>query len=257
MKTVKHSRVKREAHQLARQSTDQSWNPFRHVDWGNKKARRDTWNGPDVEAQDEVPVDETDSAKLNHARSAPDTSRPRDFSISDTMGEGSGLVKETNGPASRTRSPSQQESGETIIDSQRSTMPLVGRDSTGAGNEKSKVRNRRPDAQPTNSTNGTGEKDKKFEKKQSGLIRHVHPKEPFTPRNQLQRTFLNSWINILLIAAPVGIAINYVPSIPRIAVFVINFIAIVPLAAMLSFATEEIALRTGETLGGLLNATFG
>jgi Ca2+/H+ antiporter len=26
---------------------------------------------------------------------------------------------------------------------------------------------------------------------------------------------------------------------------------------MLSFATEEIALRTGETLGGLLNATFG
>jgi Ca2+:H+ antiporter len=30
-----------------------------------------------------------------------------------------------------------------------------------------------------------------------------------------------------------------------------------PLAAMLSYATEEIALRTGETLGGLLNATFG
>jgi len=26
---------------------------------------------------------------------------------------------------------------------------------------------------------------------------------------------------------------------------------------MLSYATEEIALRVGETLGGLLNATFG
>jgi len=26
---------------------------------------------------------------------------------------------------------------------------------------------------------------------------------------------------------------------------------------MLSYATEEIALRIGDTLGGLLNATFG
>lgn len=41
------------------------------------------------------------------------------------------------------------------------------------------------------------------------------------------------------------------------AVFVVNFIAIIPLAAMLSYATEEIAMRTGETIGGLLNASFG
>lgn len=41
------------------------------------------------------------------------------------------------------------------------------------------------------------------------------------------------------------------------AVFVVNFFAIVPLAAILSFATEEMALKLGETLGGLLNATFG
>ena len=61
----------------------------------------------------------------------------------------------------------------------------------------------------------------------------------------------------MLIAAPVGIAINYVHSVSGVAVFIVNFIAIIPLAAMLSFATEEIALRTGETLGGLLNATFG
>lgn len=37
----------------------------------------------------------------------------------------------------------------------------------------------------------------------------------------------------------------------------VNFIAIIPLAGMLSYATEEIALRTGEVLGGLLNASFG
>ena len=94
-------------------------------------------------------------------------------------------------------------------------------------------------------------------KKQRTFFKHIEPKEPFTVRNQLQRTIFGSWINLLLIAAPVGIAINYIEAVSRVAVFVVNFIAIVPLAAMLSFATEEIALRTGETLGGLLNATFG
>jgi Ca2+:H+ antiporter len=66
----------------------------------------------------------------------------------------------------------------------------------------------------------------------------------------------NSWINVLIIAAPVGIALHVVKANP-IAIFVVNFIAIIPLAAMLSYATEEIALRTGETIGGLLNASFG
>lgn len=41
------------------------------------------------------------------------------------------------------------------------------------------------------------------------------------------------------------------------AVFTINFFAIIPLAAVLSFATEEISMKLGDTLGGLLNATFG
>ena len=37
----------------------------------------------------------------------------------------------------------------------------------------------------------------------------------------------------------------------------LNFLAIIPLAAVLSFATEEISVNLGEALGGLLNATFG
>ena len=82
------------------------------------------------------------------------------------------------------------------------------------------------------------------------------PPQKFTLGSQLKATIFNSWINLLLIAAPVGIALNYA-KVPPIVVFVVNFIAIIPLAAMLSYATEEIALRTGETLGGLLNATFG
>ena len=78
----------------------------------------------------------------------------------------------------------------------------------------------------------------------------------FTATSQLKATIFNSWINVLLVFVPVGIAVHFT-NIPPIGIFVINFIAIIPLAAMLSYATEEIALRTGETIGGLLNATFG
>lgn len=82
-------------------------------------------------------------------------------------------------------------------------------------------------------------------------------KKKFTVWGQLKVTLFGSWINVLLICAPVGIAIYNIPSVNRIAVFVVNFLAIIPLAGMLSYATEEIALRVGETLGGLLNASFG
>lgn len=81
-------------------------------------------------------------------------------------------------------------------------------------------------------------------------------RQRFTLKGQLQATLFSSWINVLLIFVPIGIAVNYA-HLPPAAIFITNFIAIIPLAAMLSYATEEIALRIGETLGGLLNATFG
>lgn len=40
-------------------------------------------------------------------------------------------------------------------------------------------------------------------------------------------------------------------------VFLLNFLAILPLASLLSFATEELAKSVGQLLGGLINATFG
>ena len=78
----------------------------------------------------------------------------------------------------------------------------------------------------------------------------------FTFMGQLRATVLGSWINVLLICVPVGIGLNY-SNVNRIAVFVINFLAIIPLAGMLSYSTEEISMRVGETLGGLMNASFG
>lgn len=55
---------------------------------------------------------------------------------------------------------------------------------------------------------------------------------------------------------PIGIIAGQTGWDP-VAVFVINFFAIIPLAAVLSYATEEISVKLGEALGGLLNATFG
>ncbi|KAM6505303.1 Vacuolar calcium ion transporter [Fusarium solani] len=69
-------------------------------------------------------------------------------------------------------------------------------------------------------------------------------------------TLLSSYVNFLLVMVPVGIVAGEQGWNP-IAVFTINFFAIIPLAAVMSFATEEISLKLSETMGGLLNATFG
>lgn len=69
-------------------------------------------------------------------------------------------------------------------------------------------------------------------------------------------TLGSSPVNYLLIFVPLGL-IAGVFQWSSNAVFWINFFAIVPLASLLAFATEELSEHTGETIGGLLNATFG
>ncbi len=63
-------------------------------------------------------------------------------------------------------------------------------------------------------------------------------------------------LNILLLALPITLYYNYVDQNHSMAFFS-SLIAIMPLAFLMGRATEEIALRTTESLGGLLNATFG
>ncbi|RJU91353.1 MAG: calcium/proton exchanger [Candidatus Poseidoniales archaeon] len=62
-------------------------------------------------------------------------------------------------------------------------------------------------------------------------------------------------LNVLLLAIPVALYANYT-HMGGLA-FLFSMIAIMPLAFLMGKATEEIALRTGEAVGGLLNATFG
>ena len=67
---------------------------------------------------------------------------------------------------------------------------------------------------------------------------------------------LSSWLNVLLIFVPVGIGIRAAGVNPTI-VFAINAIAIVPLAGLLTHATESVASEMGDTIGALMNVTFG
>lgn len=66
----------------------------------------------------------------------------------------------------------------------------------------------------------------------------------------------HSWVNVLLVFVPVGIAVHFANINPNI-VFALNAVAIIPLAGLLTFATECVAHRLGPTLGALLNVSFG
>ena len=122
-----------------------------------------------------------------------------------------------------------------------------------------------PEKDSLKKRNPTGEKKKrslldlvkgKATDRQDTMDSTGKSKPKFTVGNQIRNTLFSSWVNVLLIMSPVGIAVHFA-KIDPVAIFVINFIAIIPLAGMLSYATEEIALRTGEVIGGLLNASFG
>ncbi|KAF8467615.1 Sodium/calcium exchanger protein-domain-containing protein [Kalaharituber pfeilii] len=65
-----------------------------------------------------------------------------------------------------------------------------------------------------------------------------------------------NYCNVLLPIVPIALIVGKL-NVNPIAIFVLNFLAIIPLASLLSDATEELAEHVGHTLGGLLNATFG
>ena len=61
----------------------------------------------------------------------------------------------------------------------------------------------------------------------------------------------------LLVFVPLTVAIRYFRPDAETLIFLTVAIAIIPLAGWLGRATEELADRTNECVGGLLNATFG
>lgn len=65
-------------------------------------------------------------------------------------------------------------------------------------------------------------------------------------------------INWLLVFVPAAFAVRYVPAWRNeTALFVLAALAIIPIAGWMGEATEQLAHRMGEGIGGLLNASFG
>ncbi|KAF5367396.1 hypothetical protein D9758_003773 [Tetrapyrgos nigripes] len=73
----------------------------------------------------------------------------------------------------------------------------------------------------------------------------------------LRSILLSSWLNALLIFIPIAWAFHFAKPDSDVLIFVFSFLAIIPLAKLLAFATDELSMRVGQTLAGLLNATLG
>jgi Ca2+:H+ antiporter len=63
-----------------------------------------------------------------------------------------------------------------------------------------------------------------------------------------------SWLFVFI---PVTLVVEHLGRAPAPLVFLSAALAIVPIAALIVHSTEQLATRTGDAVGGLLNATFG
>ncbi|TDZ34399.1 Vacuolar calcium ion transporter [Colletotrichum spinosum] len=72
----------------------------------------------------------------------------------------------------------------------------------------------------------------------------------------VHKMLLGSWLNVLLVFVPVGLW-AFLSHAKPILVFVLNGIAIIPLSALLTGATEKIASEAGDTIGAFLNISLG
>jgi len=88
------------------------------------------------------------------------------------------------------------------------------------------------------------------------------PNDPFADgmgpylKRSLYELLLTSKMNLLILCTPVaywGVLFGASDTF----VFTFSLLAIAPFAERLSYVTEQLALHTSQTLGGLLNATFG
>ncbi|KAL7535402.1 hypothetical protein ACHAXR_009530, partial [Thalassiosira sp. AJA248-18] len=76
------------------------------------------------------------------------------------------------------------------------------------------------------------------------------------PMEALKEMFLENKINVLFAFIPLAYWSHAAPWSDG-SIFILNFLAMVPLASMLGVFTEELAAHTNDVIGGLINATFG
>src|SRR5262245_58308468 len=66
----------------------------------------------------------------------------------------------------------------------------------------------------------------------------------------------STWINLLLIFVPIAIVLEFTHGDPTL-LFVTSALGIIPLAGLLGEATDALAVKAGDRIGALLNATLG
>lgn len=112
---------------------------------------------------------------------------------------------------------------------------------------------RRERAERREKGEGTGERPERGERR---------PRDTGTPPASAPRIapvhdpFL-SWRKLPLLAIPLSLYFAWGGDFPPALVFATACLAVLPLAGYMGEATEHLAARTGPTLGGFLNATFG
>lgn len=146
----------------------------------------------------------------------------------------------------------------TVADADRTTGHLdttVSSERELPSNEKDGIPNTTNNA----SENGTPEPPQAQDQGshiETGAIK-TKPNLPVRFYRTVRAVLLHSWVNVLLVFVPAGIVVQAIPGVHAGVVFAVNCVAIVPLAGLLSHATESVACKLGDTIGALLNVTFG
>ena len=90
----------------------------------------------------------------------------------------------------------------------------------------------------------------------SKSAQNAEDKEVITFMQSAKAMAFTGPLNPLLGLVPFAL-ISYYVGWPDGATFVLSLLALAPLAERLGYVTEQLSLHTNETIGGLLNATFG
>ncbi|KAF8841772.1 calcium proton exchanger [Paxillus ammoniavirescens] len=117
---------------------------------------------------------------------------------------------------------------------------------------------------PQQSGSSSAAADGEAQRKKSSLLERaatlLQPEKTIGPApsvwSSIRAIILSSYLNALLVFIPISWALNFAIPNQHTLIFVFTFLAIIPLAKLLAFATDELSLRVGQTLAGLLNATL-
>ncbi|KAK5632686.1 hypothetical protein RRF57_008400 [Xylaria bambusicola] len=200
------------------------------------------------------------SMKETSSDRTPYTDRIRSWARTHAYGGSKRSTASSSNPtlplSNSSRNPPQQ--GQQPANNQHGTSRAANGDQSPVNHTADGATNVRSDSDAADKSNSPASKAE-----ESGTVVSPGESEKKKP-NVVVRFFLttkkilfHSWINVGLVFVPVGIVVANIPNANPGATFGINAVAIIPLAALLSYATESVARKLGDTIGALLNVTFG